>query len=158
MICESSFLPSLQLLTGRWIRNFTTPIRAYFPKQSAFSVFRHRLTTNGARHFDRKAIGTELIEGINILAPLLADFTSLANAARIGFVAGSTGYTSRVFSRLPHDGYRWSKRTTIGTRLQIGIVARLANAIFAAICLTENTKVLCHIAIIPQLPNLRGEI
>lgn len=149
-------LCALRLFSRGWIGEFGASIRAYLSSFAAFFVLRHRLAADRAGDFDCETVGAKLVKGINILATLVAYLTGLSDAARIGFISGGTSDAGSIFGGISRNGYRRGWNAANGARLQVGIVARLAYAIFAAVRLADDTPVLCHVAIISQLPNLRG--
>jgi hypothetical protein len=90
------------------------------------------------------------------MSALAANFTSHADAPRISFVSCGAGYASRVFNGLAHRGDCRRRLSAIVAWSESVAVTRFTNAIIPAICFAFDASVLCHIAIVPQLPDLEN--
>lgn len=146
------FLSALRLFTCSRMSKFRTTSRAELACTATFYKLRHRLFAYRAGGRYVLAIGAKLIKGINVLAALPAHLARLSDAACARLVSSGTGQAGRVFGGLSHDGDGGCHLSAGGTRLNVGLVAGWANAVLPAICLTVNTSVFSHDAIISQLP------
>lgn len=155
MVFPLGLICFFSLFSSCWVCNFGASKRTELTEFTALAVFWHRLIADWAGDFDTKAFGAELIKEIYFRRPIAAYGARPTNSTGISFIASGAGNAGCVFSWLARHGDRRGEFTATGTRLHVGIVARLADAILSTVGITDDTSVLCHIAIIPHLPDLK---
>lgn len=142
------------LFGGKRICQLCASWRARFSNHAALAVFRHWLVAYRTRRGYRHALSAHLVERIKVVRALSARFASYTDASGICFQPGGARYTSRILDRLPQrgNGRRWFATLAAWSK---GItVARITDTIVSAVRSAFDALVFCHIAIIPQLPNL----
>ena len=150
----SGALCLLILFWRRWICDLGASLRTHLAQHTPLAVFGHRLATHRTRHGYRHALGAHLISLTEIMRSLSAYLAGDADAPRVRFQASSTRYAGGIFDGLTVDVQCRHWFTTLAARRKSGTIARFAKSIFPAVCFALDTSVLCHVAIIPQLPDL----
>lgn len=135
-------------------QQFSASWRTRFSDHAALTVFRHWIVAHGARRGYRHAFSTHLVKHVKVVRAFSAYFAGYADASGIRFQSGGARNTSRILDRLPQrgDGWRWIAALT--ARSKSGMVARITDTIVSAVYPAVDAPVLCHAAIIPQLPSL----
>jgi len=154
MTCPPGYLRSLCLFSSNWMRQLATPLRAYLPEHSALAVFRHGLVAYRTQHSYRHALSAHLIKSVKVVCALSAHLTGYTDASGVCLQSSRARYTSGIFDGLAQGGYGWRKFTALTTRREGGAIARVTNAIVSTVHFTLDAPVLCHVSIIPQLPDL----
>lgn len=154
MILPSRCLPSPKTFTGIWMHNLGASCRAYLPEPAALTILWHRLLAHWARNHLFHALGAHLIEGIKVVCAGMAHLAGYAYTPSVGFQASGARNTCGIFDGLTQCGYCCHLLTAFAARYKCGTVARIANTVVSAIHSTLDAPVLCHAAIIPQLPDL----
>lgn len=158
MICKPFNLPSYYAFAWSWVCFFRTCRRAVFSNPAAFYIFRHFTFTNWAGGFYRRAIFTELVKETDVCGANTTHGARPTDFMSICLRAGSASNTGFILSRFTHHGYLWSRFSAIRARYnRIGLTGR-THAESTAVFFTDDAQVFSHIAIIPQLPDLKGII
>lgn len=158
VICKPFYLTKNNTFRRSWVCFFRTCCRAVFSNSAALYVFRHFTFTNWACRFYRGAFFAQLIKEINISRADTAHSARPTDFMSIRLRAGSASNAGFILSRFAHYGYLRSWFTAIRARYnRIGLTGR-THAENTAVFFADDTQVFSHIAIIPQLPDLKGII
>lgn len=156
MVFKSCFLCLLCLFSCCWMVDFRAFTRAVFSNSASFYVFRHFAFADRAFRFYAFALFAKLVEEIYFVRANPAYGARPTDFMSIRFCAGGTSNASFILSRLSHYRYLRSGFTAIRARdNRIGLTGR-THTENPAVFFTDNTQVFSHIAIIPQLPDLKG--
>lgn len=154
MILPACRLRSFRLFGGVWMGQLGASLGAHLSKHPALAIFRHRLgaywTGRGYRH----TLSAHLVKCVKVMRSFLAHFARYSNAPGISLQSGRARHAGGILDGLPQNGYGLKRFTALAARNKSGAVARITNAIVSAIHLALDAPILCHIAIIPQLPDL----
>ena len=150
----SGALRFLGLFGSVRVGNLGATIRAHLADHTSLAVFGHRLTADRTRHGYRHALSAHLVGFTEVMRSLSAYLASYTDTACICFQSSSTRYAGGIFDGLTVDVQCRHWFTTLAARRKSGTIARFAKSIFPAVCFALDTSVLCHVAIIPQLPDL----
>lgn len=154
MTSPLGYLCSFCLFGSYRMGQLCASLRAHFSEHPALAVFWHRLGTDRARYRLFHTFGAHLVSPAKIVRAPSAHLAGYADASGIGLQSSCARHTSGILDGLPQSGYGWGRFAAFATRNKSGSVARITNAIVSAIHLTLDAPILCHTAIIPQLPDL----
>jgi len=150
----SGLLRFFGLFGGGRVGNLGATIRAHLADHTSLAVFGHRLTADRTRHGYRYALSAHLVGFTEIVRALSAHLAGYTDTPCICLQSSSTRYAGGIFDGLTVDVQCRHWLTALTARRKSGTIARFAKSIFPAVCFALDASVLCHVAIIPQLPNL----
>jgi len=148
----------LCLLMRHWVGDLGATVRADLAQPTTLAIFRHRFAADGARNHDAHAVGTHLVSLTKIVGALAAYLAGYTNTPSVCLGASGAGNAGCVFDGLAQGRNRRGWLAALSTRSKGGAVAIITNAVVPAVCSALDTSVLCHIAIIPQLPDLEKNV
>lgn len=154
MILPACCLSAFETFTRIRVCNLGASCRAGFSEPAAFAVFRHRFGAHWTRYGYQHAFSAHLVKHIKVVRSLSAHLAGYSDASGIGLQPNCARHASGILDGLPQSGYGWGRFAAFATRSKSGAVARITNAIVSAIHFALDAPILCHIAIIPQLPDL----
>lgn len=154
MILPACRLSALETFARIRVCNLGASLRANFPEPAALAILWHRLLTHGAWNRLFHTLSAHLIKCVKVMCSFLANLAGYADTPGIGLQSSCARYASGILDGSPQGGYGWRGLTALAARSESGAVARITNAIVSAIHLALDAPILCHIAIIPQLPDL----
>lgn len=154
MASPFSLLRPFSLFVRGGVGDFGATVGAHFTQHTALAVFGHRFVADRAQNFDAHAFGTHLVRFAKVVRAFAADLAGNADTARFCLEAGSARHASGVFDWLAQGCDRRGWLAALSARNKGGAVAIATNAVVSAVYFAFDAFVLCHTAIIPQLPDL----
>lgn len=154
----SGFYGFFELFRRGGISNLGATVGANLAQPTALAVFRHWFAADGARNHDTHALSAHLVSLAKIVGALAAYLAFYADAPSICLGASGAGNAGCVFDRLAQGRNRRGWLAALSTRSKGGAVAIITNAVVSAVYSALDASVLCHTAIIPQLPDLEKSV
>jgi hypothetical protein len=143
---------------GDRVGDFGAAVRAHFAQHTALAVLGHRFAAGRARNRDGHALSAHLVSLTKIVGALAAYLALYADAPSVCLGASGAGNAGCVFDGLAQSRNRRGWLAAFSTRSKGGAVAIITNAVVSAVYSALDASVLCHIAIIPQLPDLEKNV
>lgn len=147
-------LRALCLFVGSRVGNFSTARGAHFAQHPALTVLRHWFAADWTLDHNVHAFCAHLIGYIKVVCTITAHLARNADASCICFRARGAGNASSIFDWFPQGGNCRSWLAALATLGKGSAIAFVTDAIVSAVSPAFDTPVLCHAAIIPQLPDL----